>query len=185
MKRFAFALLAVAIATFGSLFVVNSTQAANDIYIAMPPIEGEAIDKGHERWIKVFSVNFQVSQSAGTHIASGGTAGKAEFGDLEFVKQIDKASVHLNMHCASGRLIDQVIVECVNATTKVVYLRIKLEKVMVSAVRTGLQSAEGQATEQVSLNYGKITWEYVITKQDGSKAGSVKYGWSLEENRAL
>jgi type VI secretion system secreted protein Hcp len=57
----------------------------------------------------------------------------------------------------------------------------ELENVRITSVGVSHSAGSDVPVEEVTLNYGKITWEY--TPQDARRpGGSVRTGWDLEQN---
>jgi type VI secretion system secreted protein Hcp len=57
---------------------------------------------------------------------------------------------------------------------------------LVSSYQTGGSSASDIVpTDQFSLNFSKIEFEYKEQKADGTLAGPVKAGWDLKQNKAV
>ncbi len=77
---------------------------------------------------------------------------------LRLVKYLDKASPSLSQAAAAGRPFSEVVIELTRLNdrthTSEVYLRYKLENVMVSSVRRG--SSGSKPTEEITLSFAKI-----------------------------
>ncbi len=150
-----------------------------DCYCKIEGIPGESTSAGHEDWIEVLSVRHGLTQpsSASRSSVGGGTAERADHGDIYITKQMDKSSPKLALFCHQGKHINEVLLDfCRASEPKVLYMQIKMEKVIISKVEmTGSASAEGGfPTEEVGFNYGKITWTYTQQKRaDGSGGGKV------------
>jgi type VI secretion system secreted protein Hcp len=56
---------------------------------------------------------------------------------------------------------------------------------LVSSFQTG-GSGHGDIvpTDQISLNYSKIEYEYKAQKADGTLDGAIKAGWDLKTNKS-
>ena len=55
--------------------------------------------------------------------------------------------------------------------------------VFVSSYQTGGSDGQLLPTEQISLNFAKIEFDYKEQKDDGSLGASVKAGWNVKENK--
>ena len=107
--------------------------------------------------------------------------------DFHFVMKISKASPKLMLACATGEHIGEGTLVCRKAgTEQQEFLTIKMTDLLVSSYQTG-GSAHGEIvpTDQVSLNYAKIEWEYKEQKADGSLGGAVKAGYDLKANKKV
>ncbi|KPB98024.1 SciM protein [Pseudomonas syringae pv. maculicola str. M6] len=69
-------------------------------------------------------------------------------------------------------------------TEKFKYLDIVLEEVLISLVSGQGADQTGLPTEAVSLNYGRIKFEYSQQRRaDGGSAGIVSGGWDRTANK--
>ncbi len=64
------------------------------------------------------------------------------------------------------------------------YLKIKMEDVIISSISTGGSGGEDRLTENVTLNFGKVSVDYVPQKPDGSGDAPIKMGWDIAANKA-
>ncbi|MNP82799.1 hypothetical protein D3C76_1815560 [compost metagenome] len=54
---------------------------------------------------------------------------------------------------------------------------------LISSLSTGGSGGDDRLTENVTLNFGKVTVDYQPQKADGTKdGGPVKYGWNVRQN---
>ena len=116
----------------------------------------------------------------------GGGAGKVAMQDFHFVMKVNKASPKLLQACACGEHIKKAVLICRKAgKDQQEYLKITLSDLIVSSYQTGGSSgSDVLPTDQISLNYSKIEFEYKEQKADGTLGGAVKGGWNLKENKA-
>ncbi len=162
---------------------------AFDAFLKIDGVPGESTDDKHKDWIEVLSYNIGVSQPSAGAASSGGarSAERADFDDFSITKALDKASPKLALHVCNGSHIKEVKLELCRATgEKQKYMEYKMEDVLVSTVRPGgsAQGGESLPMEEVSFNYGKITWTYTETDHKTGKAkGDVAANWSLVENK--
>lgn len=161
-------------------------MAIADYFLKVEGIEGESTDDKHKGEIDVLSWSWGETQS-GTHQAgSGGGAGKVSMQDFHFVMKVNKASPKLMQACASGEHLKKAVLVCRKAgKDQQEYLKVTLSDVLVSSYQTGGSSgADIIPTDQISLNYAKIEFEYKEQKQDGTLGGAIKGGWNIKENKA-
>jgi type VI secretion system secreted protein Hcp len=107
--------------------------------------------------------------------------------DFHFVMKINKASPKLMLACATGEHIKEATLTCRKAgKEQQEFLKIKFEDLLVSSYQTG-GSGHGDIvpTDQISLNYSKIHFEYKEQKPDGTLGGAVKAGYDLKANKKL
>jgi len=158
---------------------------AVDMFIKIAEIKGESADDKHKEEIDLLAWSFGASQSGSTHSATGGGSGKVNFQDISFTKYIDKASPTLLSTCASGKHIKEATLTVRKAGGKapVEYLKIKLSDIIVAAYSTGGSGGEDRLTENVTLNFAKVKFQYQPQKSDGTKDGGVlEMGWNIAEN---
>jgi len=183
MKRCTYLLVAVFLVGLFSLALASEAEAA--IYVWFNGIPGEAKDKDHRNWTDAKSVNHQIKQSGTMHVGGGGGAGKVQYGDFVVVKEIDKTSPKLNLLCANGKHISEVIIDMTASYTdagRVTWLQYKLEKVLVTSVDTTFTTIEKDFIEKVTLSFGKITCTYKEMDERGMSKGKVTYSWDVEKN---
>jgi type VI secretion system secreted protein Hcp len=162
-------------------------MAAVDYFLKIEGIEGESADHKHKNEIDLESWSWGESQS-GTHSAGGGGgAGKVSMQDFHFVMKVNKASPKLLLACASGEHIKKAVLVCRKAgTEQQEFMKIQMEGVLVSSYQTG-GSGHGDIvpTDQISLNFSKIEYEYKEQKADGTLAGPIKAGWDVKANKKV
>ena len=121
------------------------------------------------------------------HVGGGGGAGKAGYSDFLVEKEMDKTSLQLNLLCANGKHIPEVIIDQTASYTdtgRVTYLQYKLERVLVTSVdTTSTGQSEDVPIEKVTLSFGKITCTYIEYDHKGKSKGKVEYSWDIEKNK--
>lgn len=158
-----------------------------DFYLKLDGIDGECTDSKHQKWIEVVSYSGGVEQLGSIHSAGGqSTTGRANFHDLSVVKYLDAATPKLRKYCAQGEHIKTGELQLCQATKdKHPYMKYLLEDVVISSVRaSGSGGGEaGLPTEEVSMRYAKISWEYTPMNEKGQPQAAQKAHWSLKENK--
>lgn len=147
-----------------------------------PDIAGSSTLKGHETHIEVYSWNYGCHQPAQAVRSSGGggTIEKVHHSPFTFTKQLDTASDDLLKMCWTGKHIEKAVFAAYRASgdpgasqSGVKYLTVELESVIVQDF-TISGSIGDQPMENVSLNYGKITFTYDPQDQGGGTPGGVQ-----------
>jgi type VI secretion system secreted protein Hcp len=155
-----------------------------DYFLKLKGIEGESTDKAHKNEIDLESWSWGETNS-GTHASGGGGgAGKVAMQDFHFVMKINKASPKLFLACASGEHIPDALLTCRKAgKEQQEFLKVKFTDLLVSSYQTG-GSGHGDVvpTDQISLNFAKIEWEYKAQNADGTLGGSTSTGWDQKQN---
>jgi type VI secretion system secreted protein Hcp len=140
----------------------------------LPDIDGEVVEKGHEKWIEILSFSWGATQTGSFGAGRGGGAGKVNMQDFHFVHAVDKSSPKLMLAACSGKHIPSALIGVSDSSTLPPvgdasasnraggdYLIIKLKDVLVSSVRPGANSStDDQALEAVSLEFDSISAEY-------------------------
>jgi type VI secretion system secreted protein Hcp len=161
---------------------------AFDAFLEIKEIPGESTDDAHTDWIEVLSFSHGLSQqsSGSRSSAGGGAAERCNHDDFTIVKALDKASAKLNLACCNGQDVGDVTIElCRAAKDKQTYMKYVMEGVIVTNVRPGGSAQGGEALplEEVSFNYGKITWTYTETDhKTGAAKGDVETWWDQSNN---
>jgi type VI secretion system secreted protein Hcp len=161
---------------------------ALDMFINMgATIKGESRDKaqGPKGDIDILAWSWGMSQSGTTHTGGGGGAGKANFQDISFTKYVDSASNALMTALAKGSHIPKVELLVRKAGEgQQKYIHFTLEEVLVTSLSTGGSGGEDRLTENVTLNFGKVKFDYTPQDSKGVVAGDKTFAWNIAENVA-
>jgi len=118
---------------------------AVDMFLELDGIKGETIDKTFKskNAMDILAWSWGLSNSGSFQQGSGGGAGKASFQDISITKFIDLASPVLILACANGKHITKGTITVRKAgENPLEYLKITLEKILVSAYSTGGSGGE-------------------------------------------
>jgi type VI secretion system secreted protein Hcp len=162
-------------------------MAVVDYFLKLEGIDGESADHKHKASIDLESWSWGESQT-GTHSGGGGGgAGKVQMQDFHFVMKINKASPKLMLACASGEHIKKATLTCRKAgKEQQEFLKVTMTDLLVSSYQTGGSGhADIVPTDQISLNYSKIEFEYKEQKPDGTLGGATKAGWDVKANKTV
>jgi type VI secretion system secreted protein Hcp len=162
-------------------------MAVVDFFLKIEGIDGESHDHKHKGEIDIQSWSFGASQTGTHHASGGGGAGKVAMQDLHFTSHVSKASPKLMLACADGEHIKKAVLVCRKAgKDQQEFLKITLSDVLVSSYQNGGSAhSELIPTDQFSLNYAKIEYEYKEQKADGTLGGAVKAGWDVKANKKV
>lgn len=162
---------------------------AADFFLKIEGIKGESTDDLHKDQIEVLSHSCGVSQPVSAASRTGGrTGGRADFQNYTITKSIDISTPDLNLHCANGKHIPEIILECCLATDdKHTFQKVTMKDVIVASVSSSgsAQSGENKPLETISFAYGQIEWEYTPIDTKGKAGGSVSRSWDLGGNKQL
>ena len=157
---------------------------AVDMFLKLGKIKGESKDDKHGGEIDVLAWSWGASQSGSFGSGGGGGAGKANVQDLSVTKWIDASSASLLTHCVTGEHIPEALLTVRKAgKNPLEYLKIKLKKVLITSISTGGSGGEDRLTENISLNFGHVTFEYMIQKDDGTGEAGGTSTYDVEKNK--
>jgi type VI secretion system secreted protein Hcp len=161
-----------------------------DIFLHIEGVKGESADDAHKDDIDVLSWEWGMTQSGTTHKGTGGGAGKVQVRDLAIIKYVDKATPNLVKACCNGKHFSKALLTVRKAGEQPLeYLKIKMEKVLITAVDSGTgveangSDEDDRLREKVSLNFAKMEVEYTPQKEDGSGDAAVTIGWDIAANK--
>jgi type VI secretion system secreted protein Hcp len=153
------------------------------MFMKLEGIKGESKDSVHKDEIDVLAWSWGVSNSGSAHIGGGAGAGKANFQDLSFTKWVDLSSASLLLAAANGKHITKATLTVRKAgESPVEYIIITMSEVFVTAVSTGGSGGEDRLTENVTLNFGKIEYQYKEQAATGKAGGTGDFKWNIQEN---
>lgn len=125
---------------------------AQDIFLKLTGIEGEAADASHSKEIEVLTWEWSVKQPSNMHAGRGGGAGKATVEDLTFEHYVDCATPNLVQYCLTGKHIGSAVLTMRKAGGKPLeFLRITMEDVLITQVKPAHNINMRAPREEVSL----------------------------------
>jgi len=155
-------------------------MATIDCYLKIDGIDGESTHKGAEGQIEVQSWQWGVDNASSHTVGGGSGVGKATPGLLTFVHSYDKSSTALAKCCASGKHIASAKLTVSKAGEgQKEFLTVSMKQVMVVSVSHGGASG-GDMSENVSLSYADIEFEYKPQDDKGALGGATKFGWDVK-----
>lgn len=165
-----------------------------DAFANIAGIPGESTDENHQGWIELTSYSHSITQPAGgpRSTAGGGSTGRANFGNFEIVKPIEKCDPKLALYACNGTAIPTIDISiCQAAGDKQEYMHYKLENCIVAHVEhlgTSEKNTGTEAEERPMIRYGfncgKITWTYTETDHTtGKPTGNMSNYWDLTTNK--
>jgi type VI secretion system secreted protein Hcp len=157
---------------------------AVDMFLKLEGIEGESQDKSHAKEIDVLAWSWGLSQSGTFHSGGGGGSGKANFQDISITKYVDKSSMTLMGHIASGRHIPTatLIVRKAGGDSPLEYIKIDMTQVMVTSLSTGGSGGEDKLTENITLNFAAVSSFYKPQTAKGSDEPPIDFVWDIAKN---
>ena len=156
---------------------------AVDMFIKIGDLKGESRDAKHKEEIDVLAWSWGASNSGTAHIGGGGGAGKANVQDLSFTKWVDVSSPELFLATCNGKHFPEATLVVRKAgTTPLEYITIVLSEVMVTGYSTGGSGGEDRLTENVTLNFAKVTLSYKEQTPTGAAGATPSVSWNIAEN---
>lgn len=158
---------------------------ASDFLLEIDGIKGESQDAKHKDTIEIESFSWGVSNS-GTHAAGhGGGAGKASYQDLHCTANVNKASATLMLKCATGEHIKKAVLHVrKQGKGQQEFYTVTLEDLLVSSYQSGDSTGGNPVpTDQFSLNFAKIKFEYKPQNKDGSLGSAITGTYDLKKNQ--
>lgn len=181
------ALAALPVGLLCTLAVVapSKAAAAQDIFLAIPGLDGESADAQFGGAFEVTSVTggvtgVSVSASGG----GGGGSGKTVFAPLTLkLRSTSAGSLGLEEASASGVHFAQAVVSFRRAgESGAVFLTITLSEVGVASFQREAAAAENAPAETVSLTYTRIQTVYQRLNANGSPGPAVSTCWDVNKN---
>jgi type VI secretion system secreted protein Hcp len=158
---------------------------AVDMFLKIDGIKGEARDGKHGDEIDVLAWSWGMSQSGTAHLGGGAGAGKVSVQDLSVTKYIDSASADLMLACCNGKHFKEALLTVRKAgETPVEYIKVKMEEVLIGSISTGGSGGEDRLTENVTLNFAKVSVDYTAQDEKGkAKSPPLSMTWDIAKNQ--
>ena len=87
------------------------------------------------------------------------------------------------LNCCNGKHFPDALLTVRKAGgNPVEYIKVKMETVLIAAVTTGGSGAEDRLTENVILNFAKVSVDYTPQKADGSADTAIPFAWDIAAN---
>jgi type VI secretion system secreted protein Hcp len=162
-------------------------MAQVDYFLKVEGIDGESTDDKHKGEIDLESWSWGETNSGSFAAGGGGGAGKVVMQDLHVVSKMSKASPNLMIACATGQHIKKAVLTSRKAGGKQEdFFVVTMSDVLISSYQTGgHNSSDVIPTDQYSINFAKIEFEYKEQKADGSMGGAVKQGYDQKLNKKV
>ncbi|EQD44553.1 Virulence factor for secretion apparatus, partial [mine drainage metagenome] len=132
---------------------------AVDMFLELDGIDGETVDKvfKDKKAIDILAWSWGMANAGTFHSGTGGGAGKASFQDITITKFLDLATPNIMLCCANGKHIEKGVITVRKAgENPLEYLKITMQKILVTSYSTGGSGGEDRLTENVSLNFAQV-----------------------------
>jgi type VI secretion system secreted protein Hcp len=157
---------------------------AVDMFLKITNVSGESKDKVHTNEIDISSWSWGVSNSSSAHVGGGAGAGKTYVQDLTLIKYVDCSSPKLMLACCNGTHFPAALITVRKAggAAPVEYLKVKLEKFFITGFGTEGHWAGDRMTENVVLNFEKVSVDYTPQDDKGAPGTAIPFGWDVAAN---
>jgi type VI secretion system secreted protein Hcp len=163
-----------------ALGLAAAPARADDMFLQLGDIQGEATARGYEKWIDIVSWSWGVSNPTTIGSGTGGlSAGRVTVSDLNLMKFADSATPRLLDGAAQGTHFPKATFSVRRSSDGFEYLRIRLEDVLVSSDQ--LSAGGDRPAESVSLSFARVVLDY--TPNPGKNR--VSFGWDVASNVAF
>src|ERR1700736_4061813 len=158
---------------------------AVDTVIKIDTADGESKDTGHKKEGGVLAWSWGLSNSGSAHVGGGAGAGKVNVQDLSFTKWVDSSSPKLMLAACDGKHFKDAVLVVRKAGEKPVeYIKIKMEEVLITSISTGGSGGEDRLTENVTLNFRKVSLDYVPQDDKGAAGTAIPMSWDIAANES-
>jgi type VI secretion system secreted protein Hcp len=156
------------------------------MFLKIDSVDGESRDKAHGKEIDVLAWSWGMSNSGSAHVGGGAGSGKVNVQDVSVTKYVDSASPKLMKACADGSHFANALltVRKAGGSAPVEYIKIKMEEVFVTSLSTGGSGGEDRLTENLSLNFAKVSVDYTPQDAKGAAGTAINFGWDIAANAA-
>jgi type VI secretion system secreted protein Hcp len=157
------------------------------VYMKVDGIDGDVSARGHDNWIQVDNLQFDVSRNVTN------TAGKLydrilsqpNFTEITLSKKVDKASSYLLQYACSTKAIDRVEIDvCTTDQELSPYVKYTLEKVIIAEMRHETFSGT-TPFEKLRLNFTRLELNYQGRDDANRPRGPLVSGYNLETLEVL
>ncbi len=178
-KRFVHATV-MAVCFFGPASVL----AADEVYLQLEGISGDATTKGFGGAVEILNWDWGMTRRVG-RAAKARTTAKINFQQLNIVHHLDSATPGLMQMCATGKRIANARLSLRRQGAPSAYLIIDMKNILVSSVEVSGSSSDTRPSETVSLQPGEVRLTYATVDRSGKKLRPQTFNWSVTANRPL
>jgi type VI secretion system secreted protein Hcp len=156
---------------------------AVDMFLKLNGVTGESKDKVHTNEIDVLSWSWGMTNNGSAHVGGGAGSGKLSVQDLTLSKFVDSSSPKLMLGCCNGKHFPDALLTVRKAGGKPLeYIKVKLETVMITGLGTGGSYTDDRLTENLTLNFAKVSVDYTPQDEKGAPLTAIPFGWDIAAN---
>lgn len=152
-------------------------------YIKFDGVDGEALDKSHQKWSDVETFSQVIHKPGAGATGVQRRRGTVMLEDVQVSKILDKSSPKIAEAVCLGKVFPKVEIHSTVSTTnegRVTYYKYELKNVMVTSYSVS-GASQDKPHEHFSLNFEEIKVTYTEMDDKGTKKGDVSYGWKVEQ----
>lgn len=140
--------------------------AQADIFMLVTGVAGDSTAKGHEKWIRVSSLDWKVTAQTSYTQGSGAAVGKPLPDALQLVLPTGTWSQHFVRLIGLGKALPSVVFDAVASDGRPLY-RVTAEAFFVTQYRLTSLPTTPLPQDQVNGVFKKVKIEYYATGADG------------------
>jgi type VI secretion system secreted protein Hcp len=157
--------------------------AQADIFMLVTALPGDATAKGHEKWIRVSSLDWKaVAQSSWT-AGGGASVGKPHPDYIQLTLPSGTWSQHFMRLMGLGRAQQSIVIDGATSDGRPLY-RATLEGVYVTQYRLMSESAAALPQDELKMIFKKVKIEYYAIAADG-RVTSTFVEWDIPTGSVL
>jgi type VI secretion system secreted protein Hcp len=153
---------------------------AIDTHIKFDGIDGESTHKDHKGEVAVLSWSWGLTSAAGASTTA--RRRKAVPQEMRIVHRYDKASPMLAKQAVLGKHVPVAVLTARKAGEgQKDFLKVTMKEVFITSVQAS-EGGEGPS-EEVSMTYGTIDFEYRPQDVKGSQGSPVQFSWNIKAGK--
>lgn len=147
-------------------------------------VEGETLNEQHPKHIEIEAFSWSGMHTGSMESGAGLAAGKAQVGDLQVTKRMDKSSPKLKLACCTGNPVREAYLVVDRAgETPTPYLKVVMSDAVISSY--SVSSGGGDLPmESISISYTKVDIGYIPVNKEGRPEGSINAVYDLKLSEA-
>jgi type VI secretion system secreted protein Hcp len=156
-----------------------------DMFLKLAGIEGESTDAKHKGEIDVLAWSWGLSQPEVSSGGGGSGAGRVKIENISVEKLVDLASPLLLLASAQGSHIsDGTLTTRKAGKNGADFLLFKMTDVVVTSVQLGASKSVDNPTENITIGFRKVEFDYQQIKSDGSLGAAKSFKWDVAAGKS-
>ncbi|MDB5053848.1 MAG: Hcp1 family type secretion system effector [Bacilli bacterium] len=177
--------MVVILSTLILIFALPVSAFADSYGLVLNGIQGSG-NTGGPGAINVYSISFGVSTPAQQTPGTGGNTGKPQYSDFSIQKAMDKSSLPILLHLATGKpILDGTFyVQKSDGSKPFTYLKIHLKNIVITSYNISGASGGDRPSESITIRAQQMDFEYTDLKADGTPGQTQKLSIDEANNTA-